>query len=153
MKIHHLFIPFFAALLIVSCNRDQVTVTDFEPQGEVQDLQSFTITFDQDLAPSEAQDKWLTEAFVSFKPEIPGRFKWLNAYTLLFSPEGPLPESQDFTATINQDVLFDKKLKLQSSTYSFHTPLLLGHRGRYLLGANPPYRPSRARDGQPAVQL
>lgn len=122
MKIRNLLILISTALLLWSCNRNQVSVTDFEPQGEVKDLQSFTINFDQDLAPEDQQDEWLTEEFVSFKPEIPGRFKWLDAHTLLFSPEAPLKSSQDYTAEINKAVLFNKKLKLASGTYSFHTP-------------------------------
>ncbi len=122
MKIRNFLIFFSVTLLLWSCNRDQVTVTDFEPQGEVQDLQSFTINFDQELAPDDVQDQWLTEEFVTFKPAIAGRFKWLNASSLLFSPEGPLKQSQDYSASVNKAVLFGKKLKLQSSDYSFHTP-------------------------------
>lgn len=122
MKTRNVLILLTIALLFWSCDRNQVTVTDFEPQGEVQDLQSFTVSFDQDLAPDDAQDQWMTEAFLSFKPEIPGRFKWLNANTLLFSPEAPLKSSQDYTATVNKEVLFNKKFKLESSQYSFHTP-------------------------------
>lgn len=122
MRIRNILIIISTALLLWSCDRNQVTVTDFEPQGEVQDLQAFTINFDQELAPDDMQDKWLADEFVTFKPEIPGRFKWLNDHTLLFSPEGPLKSSQDYTATVNKEVLFNKKFKLESSSYSFHTP-------------------------------
>jgi uncharacterized protein YfaS (alpha-2-macroglobulin family) len=122
MKIRNILILVFTALLLGSCNRNQVTVTDFEPQGEVQDLQSFTINFDQELAPADKQDEWLTDEFVTFKPNIPGRFKWLNARTLLFSPETPLKSSQDYSAKVNKAVLFDKKFDLKTSQYSFHTP-------------------------------
>jgi uncharacterized protein YfaS (alpha-2-macroglobulin family) len=118
-----LLLVLFAATFF-SCSRNQVTVVRFEPQGEVTELQSFTIQFDQDLAPAEEQDKWLEEEFVKFEPEIPGRFKWLNAFTLLFSPDRPLRPSQNYQAEVTSQVLFNTAYSLKASPVSFHTPYL-----------------------------
>ena len=105
MKFRHLSYLLFVALLAWSCNRNAVKVVEFTPQGEVQELQSFTITFDKDLAPSEVQGEWMADEFITFDPPIPGRFKWMSANTLLFSPDRPLMPSQDYSAEINSNAI------------------------------------------------
>ncbi len=118
------FLPLLLiATLFVACDRNAVKVVNFEPQGEVQALQSFSIEFDKDLAPLELQDQWLDDEFVEFSPAIPGRFKWLNGHSLIFSPDQALMPSQDYTAKIDRKrVLFSHKGSLKSATYNFHTP-------------------------------
>ena len=107
-----------------SCNSDKVQVLEFSPQGEVKDLQTFTIEFSKDLAPESALNEWMDEAFVDFDPAIQGRFKWITPRTLLFSPDRALLPSQTYQASLNKrKLLFAKNYGASFEKYSFHTPL------------------------------
>ncbi len=101
---------------------NKVTVTKFDPQGEVQNLTTFTIEFSENLAPADVQDKWLTDQFVIFEPKIEGKFKWTSGNTLIFSPDFPLEAIQDYKAKITDKVLFNSKYSSDFDTYEFHTP-------------------------------
>lgn len=110
-------------VLAWGCNRNRVTVTEFEPQGEVQELQSFTVEFSEDLAPSDQLDEWLTEPYLEFNPPVEGRFKWLTARTLLFSPDRALLPSQSYQVSVNKKAVLAHTDKGGNfGTYEFHTP-------------------------------
>ena len=110
-------------ILLISCGpSNSVKVQSFTPTGEVQNLTNFIIEFSEDLAPTDVQDKWLDEEFVTFKPAISGKFKWSSASTLVFSPDVPLEPIQSYTAKINKGVLFNTKFSPDFEEYNFHTP-------------------------------
>jgi len=111
------------ALILYGCGGKRVTVVQFEPQGEVQELQSFTIRFSEDLAPTGELDQWVSEEYLHIEPPIAGRYKWLSPNTLLFSPDRALQPSQEYTARINASkVLAHTQKKGKFDTYTFHTP-------------------------------
>lgn len=56
-----------------------------------------TIFFDRDLGPAKAGAEDAPERFVSFTPEHPGAFTWLDARTLQFRPAEPWPPLAQFT--------------------------------------------------------
>jgi alpha-2-macroglobulin len=99
-----------------------VKIESFTPTGEVQNLTNFTVTFTNDLAPVEIQDKWLDDEYITFTPAIQGKFKWASARTLVFSPDAPLDPMQAYKAVINKKVLFDTELSPSFEEFSFHTP-------------------------------
>ena len=109
-------------LILASCSSNSVSVVNFNPQGEIKNLSTFTVEFSENLAPQEMQDKWLDDEFVKFEPKIEGKFKWTSANTLIFSPDVPLQPIQSYKAEITNKVLFDKKFSLDSDTYEFRTP-------------------------------
>ncbi len=109
--------------IIAGCGPSNVVkVSDFSPQGKVENLTTFTIEFSENLAPPEIQDKWLTDEFVKFEPKISGKFKWTSAKTLIFSPDSPLDPIQDYKAQITNKVLFNTNYSPDFKEYEFHTP-------------------------------
>lgn len=112
----------FVAFYFVSCSGDRVSISSFSPEGEVEELTTFQIEFDQDLAPLDSLDEWSAIQYVEFEPSVQGKFKWLTGNTLLFSPEQPLKPGQDYTARVTDKVLFDSQLKSSFEAFSFHTP-------------------------------
>jgi uncharacterized protein YfaS (alpha-2-macroglobulin family) len=114
---------FFVLLLIFGCGpSNTVKVENFSPQGEVEKLTNFVIEFSEDLAPPEFQNKWLDEEFVTFSPQISGKFKWTSASTLVFSPDASLEPIQSYSATVNENVLFNTRFSPDFEEYNFHTP-------------------------------
>ncbi|MBT8390908.1 MAG: hypothetical protein KJO48_03995 [Ignavibacteria bacterium] len=114
----HLSLIFF-----ISCGpSNTVKIDSFSPKGEVEKLTNFVIEFSEDLAPTDMQDKWLDEEFATFSPAIAGKFKWTSARTLVFSPDTPLEPIQNYSVTVNKNVLFNTNLSPDFEEYSFHTP-------------------------------
>ncbi len=109
--------------LIKGCGpSNTVKVESFTPTGEVEKLTNFVVEFSEDLASPDIQGKWLDEEFITFSPAISGKFKWTSDNTLIFSPDTPLDPIQDYTATINKQVLFSTNFSTDFDTYEFHTP-------------------------------
>lgn len=82
-------IPFIILLftILISCGpSNSVSITNFEPAGEVNNLTTFTIEFSENLAPADQIDKWTDQQFVEFEPAIAGKFKWIDSRTLIFLP-------------------------------------------------------------------
>ncbi|MFB3055906.1 MAG: hypothetical protein ACE1ZQ_01930, partial [Ignavibacteriaceae bacterium] len=114
---------FLFAIIFNSCGPDNtVEVSSFTPTGEIEKLTNFVIEFSEDLAPSDIQDKWLDEEFITFSPSISGKFKWTSDNTLVFSPNVPLDPIQNYSATINNNVLFNTNYSPDFNDYEFHTP-------------------------------
>jgi uncharacterized protein YfaS (alpha-2-macroglobulin family) len=113
----------FALILITtSCKFNAVKLQEFKPGTEVPVQGSLSFKFNKDLAPPEKQDKWLNDEFVKFKPRIIGKFKWVSAKELVFSPDAALLPSQDYEAEISSIVLFGEKLSTSFDKIDFHTP-------------------------------
>ncbi|MBN1637673.1 MAG: alpha-2-macroglobulin family protein [Ignavibacteriales bacterium] len=111
------------ALFYFACGpSNTVEVEEFTPSGVVDKLTTFTIVFTEDLAPLEVIEQWSTEEYVIFEPKIVGKFKWLDARTLIFSPEFPLEPIQQYSAEITKKVLFDSGKDPDFDTYKFNTP-------------------------------
>ncbi|MGA9295399.1 MAG: Ig-like domain-containing protein, partial [Ignavibacteriaceae bacterium] len=120
-------IKFMPVILILSyligCGpSNTVEITNFTPQGNVERLTTFTIEFSKDVAPADIQNKWVTGEYVTFKPKIEGKFKWINSKTLIFSPDYPLEPIQSYTAEVTDKVLFNTKYSSNFGTYKFQTP-------------------------------
>lgn len=111
------------AWVLFSCNWNAIKVSRFEPAGEVRELQSFTIEFDEPVAPAEKLDQWLTEQFLTFEPALDGKYKWTSPSTLVFSPSGALDPAQTYAVRINEPVASfgDKEKDFTGKTFYFHT--------------------------------
>lgn len=117
---------FLVVLLILAAfgcsSTDVVEVTNFSPEGKVDNLTTFTIEFNKNLAPADVRYKWLTENFVEFEPKIEGKFKWIDGRTLIFSPDVPFQPIQEYKAKVTNKVLFDSQYSSEFEEYDFHTP-------------------------------
>ena len=117
-----IFFTLFVSIIFWNCSSDTVTVTSFSPQGKIEQLTNFTIVFSHDLAPADQIDKWVDTKFITFTPNLNGKFKWSNPNTLIFSSETPLSPIQDYKAKINDEVLFKKQLSTDFEEFAFNTP-------------------------------
>ena len=118
-----LYLIILSIFVLTSCGpSNTVQVASFSPTGEVNNLTTFTIEFTENLAPADSLDKWMTDEFIEFEPKIPGQFKWLDAKTLIFSPDVPLEPIQQYTARISKKVLFNTTFTADFDEQEFHTP-------------------------------
>ncbi|MFN0201366.1 MAG: alpha-2-macroglobulin family protein [Bacteroidia bacterium] len=116
------------ALLVAvlwGCNSNLVRVTKFTPTGEVSDFQTFTVTFNKDIAPKDKIDQWTNEEYMTFEPNIKGKYKWVSSNTLIFSPDRPLEPERNYNISFNdqrimQNAPTDTRPRLGS--YTFNTP-------------------------------
>ena len=123
MKYLRFLSAIFLSIIILSCSIGKdVSISKFSPEGEVDQITTFTIEFTENLAPKDKQETWLDEQFLEFSPEINGRYKWVSANTLIFSPDYRLKPEQKYSAKPTEKVLFDKDLSLDREAKYFNTP-------------------------------
>ncbi len=116
-------ILFLFTIILFNCSsQNTVKIIEFEPQGKVERLTTFTVEFSEDLAPADMQHRWLDDEFIEFEPKIEGKFKWTSPSTLLFSPDFALKPIQKYEAKITKKVLFNSIYKPDFDTYEFSTP-------------------------------
>ena len=113
------------SFLVTSCNKDKVKLISKNFEKEVPTTGNLSFSFDRVLAPDSIIDFWDTTNYITFEPAIGGRFKWVSATELVFSPFQELPPSTNFTATLNKSICQFTKYKLDGDTkFEFHTPHL-----------------------------
>ncbi|PLX32047.1 MAG: hypothetical protein C0600_03950, partial [Ignavibacteria bacterium] len=109
--------------LLFGCSSSNVVeIVSVTPQGEVPLLATIEIEFSKDLAPPDKQNMWLEDEYVEFTPAIAGKFKWVSARRLLFSPDAPLEAIQEYEAEVSDLVLFQTGLSPDFDDFTFHTP-------------------------------
>lgn len=114
-----------ASIAIAGCNGNKITVTSFSPQGEINTLQTFTIRFSEDIVNQDMVDEWVDGEFISFSPEIEGKYKWVGTSTLLFSPDKALMPATAYTAKLDEGKLLEGTGKKGSfDKFSFNTAFL-----------------------------
>lgn len=113
------------SFLVVSCNKDSAKLISKNFEKEVPTTGNLSFSFDRVLAPDSLLDFWDTTDYITFVPHIDGRFKWVSATELVFSPFQELPPSTNFTAQLNKSICQFTKYKLKGETkIEFHTPRL-----------------------------
>ncbi len=121
-------------LLLFSCKGNKVDISSRNFQDEIAQQQNLTFTFSHDLVSDTLIDKWDSTGYITFEPAVRGKFKWISANELLFSPDAGFAPSTDYKATVTSDILQhlqtldeEKQEKLSASSIepiSFHTPYL-----------------------------
>ena len=95
------------------------------PEGEVPIAGQVSITFDRPLVAVTAHDDLeRMELPVEMTPEIPGRWRWVGARTLLFEPEAPrLPMATAFEVKVPAGVAASDGRELEAThQWRFATP-------------------------------
>jgi len=112
-----------ALVLIIGCSiGNRVGIESISPQGEVEKLTSLKIEFDKPLAPVDKQNIWLDEQYIEFQPKLSGKFKWLSASILVFSPDASLEPMQKYKGKISDKVLFGTNLSADFDEIEFASP-------------------------------
>lgn len=89
-------VVFFSA-----CNRTSVSLDDTNAKDQVPQLGNLNFRFSKALMADSLLNRWDSSEYISFEPNIPGRFRWENRDELVFSPSRPLPPATSFKATFN----------------------------------------------------
>ncbi len=86
------------------------------PESEIGLKQPFIFYFNQ------AMEKGTVEAALQAQPPVAGSFKWLNDYSVSFTPDQPLPKDTSLTVTLSTKARAAKGLPLSAPVdISFHT--------------------------------
>ncbi len=114
MKCLRLFLPFLAVALFLSgCTSSDSSVSHspFHPKvsaftsGDISNQSPIVVQFADSLEKALPGQE-ASSGLLTFKPAIAGRAAWVNARTLMFKPEAPLPSSTAFQATVHLEKLF-----------------------------------------------
>src|SRR5690606_28255762 len=89
-----------ASVVLFACNRSAVSLTYTNAKDEVPQLGNLVFRFSQPLVADSLLNQWDSTDFVSFSPNIPGRFRWDSPDELVFSPATPLDPATTYTASI-----------------------------------------------------
>ncbi|MBD0351909.1 MAG: hypothetical protein ICV65_12215, partial [Flavisolibacter sp.] len=116
------------AIFLAHCNRNFVLLDYTNAKGEVPRLGNLIFRFNKPLIADSLTNNWDSTEYISFEPDIPGRFRWDGADQLIFSPARPLAPATTYKAKVRKNVLryseFDKVK--DGDNISFHTaPLQL----------------------------
>lgn len=116
------------AIFLSACNRDTVSLSFTNAKGEVPQLGNLVFRFNKSLIADSLLNNWDSTEYISFEPEIQGRFRWETPTELVFSPLQPLQPATSYKAKVRKDVLqyteFDKVK--EGDEIAFHTaPLQL----------------------------
>jgi uncharacterized protein YfaS (alpha-2-macroglobulin family) len=112
--------------LLAGCSGNRIKVTDTNFSTEVDRLQNLVFKFNEPIAPDSLFDKWDTVNYIQFKPALKGRFKWVSAEELLFSPSQPFPPSSTFEASLTSELskLSATHHGVSDKIIQFHTAFL-----------------------------
>ena len=105
--------------------QEQAAATTATTDGdEIDPYSNLVFTFDEKVVDEARQNRWDTTRFVSFSPNIRGKFKWTGDRELTFSPLEPFRPSTVFSANLRPETLPSGKQRLALNRPKFHTPYL-----------------------------
>ncbi|MFL5774172.1 MAG: hypothetical protein ACJ75F_13505, partial [Flavisolibacter sp.] len=97
------------AIFLSACKRNYVTLDYTNAKGEVPQLGNLIFRFNKSLYPDSLINSWDSSEYISFKPDIPGRFRWNGPDELVFSPSQPLRPATSYEAKLNNEILHFSK--------------------------------------------
>ncbi|WP_210516566.1 alpha-2-macroglobulin family protein [Hymenobacter terricola] len=129
MLARYRFLPLLLVLLAASsCSKktaqEQAAETAQTDGDEIDPYSNLVFTFDEKVVDEGQQNRWDTTRYVTFSPNIRGKFKWTGDRELTFSPLEPFRPSTVFAASLRPETLPSGKQKLALNRAKFHTPYL-----------------------------
>jgi len=129
MLAKHRFLPLLLVLLAAaSCSKktaQEQAVEAAQTDGdEIDPYSNLVFTFDEKVVDEGKLNRWDTTRYVTFSPNIRGKFKWTGDRELTFSPLEPFKPSTVFSASLRPEALPSDKQKLALNRPKFHTPYL-----------------------------
>jgi len=116
------------AFFLISCNRDYVALDYTNAKGEVPQLGNLIFRFNKSLIADSLLNKWDSADYVTFEPDIPGKFRWEGSDQLVFSPSRPLAPATSYKAKVHDDVVQYSKyddVKTEEKIEFYTAPLQL----------------------------
>ena len=129
MLARYRFLPLLLMLLAASsCSKktaqEQAAETAQTDGDEIDPYANLVFTFDEKVVDEGKLNQWDTTRFVTFSPNIRGKFKWTGDRELTFSPLEPFRPSTVFSASLRPATLPSNKQQLALNRPRFHTPYL-----------------------------
>ena len=129
MLARYRFLPLLLMLLAASsCSKktaqEQAAATAQTDGDEIDPYANLVFTFDEKVVDEGKLNQWDTTRFVTFSPNIRGKFKWTGDRELTFSPLEPFRPSTVFSASLRPATLPSDKQQLALNRPRFHTPYL-----------------------------
>lgn len=111
-------------MLFSSCNRTTVDLEFTNAKDEVPQLGNLTFRFSRALVTDSMLNRWDSSEYISFEPDIRGRFRWENNNELVFSPSRPLAPATSYKASLTREILRHSSYGRISDPdkIAFHTP-------------------------------
>jgi len=140
-----------SSLFLSSCfHKNDVHLVTKNFEFEVEQQQNLIFTFDKDLVPDSLTGNWDTLSYITFVPEVQGKFQWTSTKELMFSPLSGFRPSTDYTAEL-RSIIASRSGKGYSlsmkKSIPFHTPYL------NLSSANGYWTVSKDRPGSAALMV
>ncbi len=110
-------------LLLFGCSQkgiENLVKTNFD--SEVPLRGNLEFTFDEDKVDENKLNKWTANQYITFSPNISGRFKWKSPRELIFSPYSRLKPATEYVAIFSETIF--KDLPVPERTLVFNTPFL-----------------------------
>jgi uncharacterized protein YfaS (alpha-2-macroglobulin family) len=130
MLVRYRFLPLLLMLLTAtfSCSKktaeEQAAETAKGDGEEIDPYSNLVFTFDEKVVDDAQLNRWDTTRYVTFSPNVRGKFKWTGDRELTFSPLEPFRPSTVFNASLRSQALPSGKQKLALNRARFHTPYL-----------------------------
>lgn len=114
------------ALSLASCNKGNVRIARNFGE-EISIRQNLVFTFSEEAVSQDSMiGYWIDQAYITFTPEVKGKFRWEDKYTLVFSPDLGFAPITSYKAEISKDALKYSVKKLSPSSedisFTFKTP-------------------------------
>jgi len=124
MRLKILLTTMTVMVMFVSCNRNAIQLNYTNAKGEVPMLGNLVFQFNKSLVSDSMMNRWDSSEYVTFSPDIPGKFRWESPDQLVFSPSAPLSPATSYTATVNKEVLRYSEFNSVKGgdEIKFHTP-------------------------------
>ncbi|TAD92479.1 MAG: alpha-2-macroglobulin family protein [Bacteroidetes bacterium] len=103
--IRQFFLLLAVATSITACKQNSVRLTFTNAKDEVVQLGNLNFRFSKNLVPDSLLNSWDSTNYISFEPAIAGRFRWIHADELVFSPAGPMAPATSYKASLNKALL------------------------------------------------
>jgi hypothetical protein len=94
------FLLLLPALFFISCKRNLVKLDYTNAKDEVAPLANLVFRFDKTLIADSLLNHWDSTKYISFEPDIDGKFRWENSNELIFSISTPILHVINYLATL-----------------------------------------------------
>ena len=125
MRIKTFLVPLTTGtIFLFACNKNIVSLSYTNAKGEVPLLGNLIFRFSQSMVKDSMLNAWDSTDYVSFEPEIKGKFRWESPDQLVFSPSQPLNPATTYKAKLKNTLLkFSKYNDIKDADkIDFHTP-------------------------------
>ncbi|MBT6838198.1 MAG: alpha-2-macroglobulin family protein, partial [Bacteroidetes bacterium] len=114
-------------LFLSSCGgKGKISIKNTNFVDEISLNQNLYFEFNQDIVDDSIINIWDSTAYLTFKPEVVGRFMWESPNSLMFAPNNPFKASTDYEVVINKAIkkVSKEAKKISKEAIKFHTPYL-----------------------------